>query len=514
MDIPKHYRLHSEDESHFTIHDERDGSKFKIAKKELHPAHQIKVMKMQKLNEGTDDVEPGEDGADEGVVAKAPESGAPEALKVEAEGPSDSVDLSVPTSVSGSPQTNDQAGATGTWDNAPQPQAQVQPQASPNYPTNKELEGITGEKIAGIKAEATAQEKQNTLMAKQYQKNLVDEQNYADAQAGKLAEYEKQYNNLTNDVTAAKIDPDRYWHDKKTGAKIGATLGIMLGGLSAGLTRGENPALQMLNKHIENDIEAQRLNIGNKQSLLSHNLAAQGNLTAATNATRLQMNAMAQGKLLKLAAETGNPIIAARAQQNAAELMKGTIPLRMQLSNNEIQMQLRGDVLRRLSAQGHAGAQPVDMQDLSRAGLVDKTVAEKEGAAIQKRQQAEAYVMDQVKKLDQEQRIWGNNLVPNLLNPNSYDRRNQYRAGVIQAIQSASASKRLNPEMLAIEAEPFLTKTLDTDKTREEGLNGLIGLIRSHADPTPMASHFNIPGALNSGKGNLTRKSFELGPVK
>ncbi len=54
MELPKHYSLHSENDSHFVVHDARDGKTFHIAKKELHPANQIKVMRMQKLADGGD----------------------------------------------------------------------------------------------------------------------------------------------------------------------------------------------------------------------------------------------------------------------------------------------------------------------------------------------------------------------------------------------------------------------------------------------------------------------------
>lgn len=507
MEFPKHYSLHSENDKHFVIHDGRDGSKFNIAKKDIHPAHQIKIMKMKKMYSGGESGDGGEDGPEEGVVPASLSTEAPE------QAPQEGVDLSVPTSVTPSQEPADNM-PDANPDN-PQMQAAPQPnqQQGPSYPTSDQLNSAIGANVAGVQQEASAQEKQNTAMAAQYQKNLEEQQRYGDMQNAKLAEYQSKYDDMAGQVAAGKIDPEHYMHSKGTGGKIGTAISLILGGIGAGLTHGPNQALQLLQKHIDNDIEAQKENLGNKRSLLSENLRAQGNLVSATNATRLQMSAMAQGQLMKVAAQTNNPIIAARAQQHAAGIIQSTIPARMQLANNEIQMHIRGDVLNRLRGQGQQGVPDVDMQDLARAGLVDKATAEKEGAAISKRQQAEAYLMDNVKKLDQEQTVWGKgNIVPNIANPGSYARRDQLRAGVIQAIQSASPSKRLNPEMLAIEAEPFLTKTLDSDKTREEGLNGLIGLIRSHADPTPIAAHYRLKGAIN--QGNTTRKSFDLGPVK
>lgn len=506
MDIPKHYSLHSESDSHFTIHDGRDGKTFQVAKKAIHPAHQIKIMKLKKMSEGGDVEDTGEDGAEEGVVPQSLAENSP----VEESPQPGAVDLSVPTSMTPDPSSSEQGEAQpeGQPGGNPESPQMTNPNqmAGVNYPSSSELNSDISAGVQGVEKEASAQQIQNSAMAKQYQKNMDEQQKYNQMQSDKLNQYQSQYDDMVNKVSSEKIDPEKFWHDKSTPGKISAVIGLMLGGIGAGLTHGPNQAMQMLQKRMETDIEAQKENLGTKKSLLSENLRAQGNLVSATNATRMQMAAMAQGQLLKVAAQTNNPIIAARAQQHAAAIMQGTMPARMQLANNEIQMHIRGDVLRRLSGQGQAGNQDVDMQDLARAGMVDHATAEKEGAAISKRQQAEAYVMDQVKNLDKEQTVL------NLANPSSYTRRDQFRAGVIQAIQSASASKRLNPEMLAIEAEPFLTKTFDTDKSRETGLNGLIGLIRSHADPTPMASHYGVSGAIS--KGNMTRKSFELGKVK
>lgn len=540
MEIPKHYSLHSEEDSHFVVHDKRDGKTFKVAKKGLHPAHQIKVMKLQKLAKGgeVDDTD-GEDGLEEGVAPKAlsmnsdtqdaMDFGVPsdsnyikDSTEQPAASASDQIMASFDQSVGGNPLLGGQAPVQNSpmapevspqVDQAPQPSPGEAPPEASNFPSSKELQGYVGQQVSGLKAEASAQQKQNEALAVQQQKNLDEEQKMFSMHQEKMQQFQQQYDKLSAEISSGKIDPDHYMHSRSTGQKISGAIALLLGGLSAGLTGGPNPAVQALNKHIENDIDAQKQNLGNKRSLLSENLRAQGNMDAAMNATRLQMAAMAQGKLQKVATETGNPIIQARAQQAASHILQGTIPIRAQLATSELQNTIRRDVLGRLQNQGQPGVRPVDMQDLSRAGLVDKATAEKESAAISKRQQAEAYAIDQVKKLDQEQSVFGGSFpYINPLNPESYKRADQYKAGVIQAIQNASPSKRLTPEVLAMQLEPFFTKTLDSGKTRQEGLKGILSLIRQHADPTPMASHYGVSGAI--GGKNTISKDFKMGPVK
>lgn len=52
MTFPKHYTLKKEHDRHFEIHDARDNKSFHVAKRDLHPANQIKIMRLPKFAEG------------------------------------------------------------------------------------------------------------------------------------------------------------------------------------------------------------------------------------------------------------------------------------------------------------------------------------------------------------------------------------------------------------------------------------------------------------------------------
>lgn len=518
-DLPKHYSLVDDHEKHFEIHDKRDNKRFKISKKDIHPATQIKVMRMQRFSDGTGDVEDmGDDGIDEGIkmgdanqegftpaVPPAPveQASAPEPPPGQMNNILPAISAPQPVGTGTVLASPGQEQATAPASSAPSKQSTTQSKPPEGYPTSADYKGYLQQSVNAEHALSTAQQRQNDAEVIQQQKNLAGEQKYLDDQQLKLSDYQKTYNDLWQKTMNQEIDPQKYWSSKDSHAKMRAGIGILLSGLS-GATN--NMAMDVINKNIDRDIEAQKSNLGKKQSLLAHNLAQQGNLLQATNLTRMQMQAMSEGQLKLTAAKMGNPLISARANLASSSLMQNSYPTMVSAANNDVQMQIRKEVMQRLSNKDPSGQHDVDMFDLSRAGLVDKATAEKESAAISKRQQAEAYVTDQVGKLDQEQSFM------NLANPASYSRRDQYRAGIIQAIQTASPSKRLNPEMLAVEAEPFLTKTLDNEKTRQEGLNGLLGLIRSHADPTPQASHYKINGAISGG--NTIPKGYKLGPVK
>lgn len=52
MSFPKHYTLVKEHDKHFEVHDGRDDKTFHVSKKGIHPANQIRIMKMQKYADG------------------------------------------------------------------------------------------------------------------------------------------------------------------------------------------------------------------------------------------------------------------------------------------------------------------------------------------------------------------------------------------------------------------------------------------------------------------------------
>lgn len=63
---------------------------------------------------------------------------------------------------------------------------------------------------------------------------------------------------------AQKIDPDRWWNSKSTEGKILAGIGMVLGGIGGGLAKtGRNPAMDVMNNAISQDIDAQKHDIDN-----------------------------------------------------------------------------------------------------------------------------------------------------------------------------------------------------------------------------------------------------------
>lgn len=83
---------------------------------------------------------------------------------------------------------------------------------------------------------------------------------------------------FANDVATGAIQPKTYselFADKSTLGKIGSLFGMLLAGAGSGLTKQPNVLMEMMNKEIDRDLEAQKKNVENKRSYYQLNLEHQ-----------------------------------------------------------------------------------------------------------------------------------------------------------------------------------------------------------------------------------------------
>ncbi len=83
------------------------------------------------------------------------------------------------------------------------------------------------------------------------------------------AQRDKQDLDFANDLHAGHVKPETYrslFDKKDTLGKIGTLFGLMVSGAGAGLTHQPNALMAMMDKQIQNDLEAQKTNQSNKQS--------------------------------------------------------------------------------------------------------------------------------------------------------------------------------------------------------------------------------------------------------
>ena len=165
-----------------------------------------------------------------------------------------------------------------------------------------------------------------------------------DAQATRLAEekkrYDESYTKLTTDNDALekdilddKIEPNKLLGSMSTGNRMLAGIAIALGGLSQGLSgQARNPALDQLNKFIEQDIEAQKTNMDKKRGLLATNMQKVRDLQTAENITRSQLLAVTQAEVQKAVAKAGSDEAKARGQVLLGQLKQQQDALKAEIA--------------------------------------------------------------------------------------------------------------------------------------------------------------------------------------
>lgn len=378
--LPKHYSLIKEHPDHFMVHDSRDKTAFPIAKKSLHPATQMHILRMQKFDDG---------GSVQG-------SDMPSTADFDAQALQD-YDKGMNTSPSAGP-TPDQMAARGDFSGTPQPEAPPmmetqgqpdaqqpmapQPQAgaapSPDQdleappqgaPTLQTLNRAVGQEQSANTMFAQGQMKQNEAIAKIQEQHLAFEQEALERTKANEAKWQAQNEKLANDVATQKINPDEYWEHH---SKWGAAISVLVSGIGQGLSHSNvNMAQEVINNGITRSIDAQKAELGKKQTLLSDNLRIQGDMREAEKATRLQLGAMLQGKMALVAAQTGNPMIMANMMKLNAEATRNNIPLAQSLAQAETQRQMREKLT-------HGSINP----DLNPARLVPQVVPEHHQAKV------------------------------------------------------------------------------------------------------------------------------------
>lgn len=217
---------------------------------------------------------------------------------------------------------------------------QPQPPQDDIFGTRTALEqtakGI-GEQKAGIKGAAEAASEQGAREAKTLQSGINQEQQIFNNYNKHISDLDMERKAFQQDIQQSHIDPNRVIGNMNTGQKIATGIGLILGGMGA-VAGQPNLAQEMLQKTIDRDIEAQRVNIGKKESLLNANMKQFGNLNDAMSMTRMMMTDVLSNKLKMAAAQTTDPMAKARALQEAGKLDADT-------ANNMAQLAARRSLL-------------------------------------------------------------------------------------------------------------------------------------------------------------------------
>lgn len=221
---------------------------------------------------------------------------------------------------------------------APMPSAPpVNAPATPNDPYGTQalqqstLQGLQEQK-SGILGQAGAEAAGGAAQARLLQQQAQQQKMMADEFQANLHGLNQDYSKIREAIDKQEIDPQRFLKNMTGGQKVMTAIGLILGGIGAGLGHRENPAMQFLNRQIDDDINAQRAELGKKENLLGANLRQYGNMRDATDMTRVMYNDMVSNQLKAAAARTTDPIAKARALQEIGKIDQANAPILSQIA--------------------------------------------------------------------------------------------------------------------------------------------------------------------------------------
>lgn len=209
---------------------------------------------------------------------------------------------------------------------APAQPGAVQPALNDPYGTETYYRGMEQgirEQKAGLQQQAAAESQLGQAQAAQMDAAVRQQQDAHNA-------YNSNFNALTaerqafmQDYQNQHIDPQRYLKSMSTLQRVGTAIGLILGGANA---------QQFLQHQIDNDINAQKAELGKSENLLSANIRQYGNIRDAMDMTRLMQTDIIKNQMAAEAARTADPMAKARLLQAIGQLDQQSAPILSQIA--------------------------------------------------------------------------------------------------------------------------------------------------------------------------------------
>lgn len=219
----------------------------------------------------------------------------------------------------------------------------------PNYPAPPVVPGFNGSALSAEIGDATkeiafAQNDKAAIETKALNDiALKEQQKHTDliaigAEQKKLLDTRNATEEaLFNETRNAKIDPAHFFQGKETYQKVLAGIGMLLSGAGSGLTGQPNMAMDVINRAIDRDIDAQKANLANKRNLLSYHLQKTDSLLNATNLTKATMLEATAASIEARSSQMKSDLAGPQHRLEVQQARQQAAALRGQVSLQEIQ---------------------------------------------------------------------------------------------------------------------------------------------------------------------------------
>lgn len=225
----------------------------------------------------------------------------------------------------------------------PQGQPSMAPQQAPDPFGLKTKQGIMESAVSmgekGLRGQTTAEVELAKAQEDIAAKKLAAEKALQEKHSAEFQAIKAEYDSVLEDYKAGRLNPNQYMEEMDTGSKILTAISVALGGMAQGFGVSENPGLAFLNRQIDRNIEAQKANLGKKQSLLSAYMQKFNNLEDATKMTRLINEGYYASLMEQQIAKIKQPLVKAQGMQKMAEYKMGLAEQMSALARKQALMQ-------------------------------------------------------------------------------------------------------------------------------------------------------------------------------
>lgn len=223
--------------------------------------------------------------------------------------------------------------------------APTAPQSAPNDPYSAMSAGM-GATIGGVKLGLEGLDQQAAATAAMGNQQAGAYAQQVKALQSMQSHYQQEYDNATKesnqaikDIQDQHIDYNRYLGNMSTGSRIATGIGVLLGGAAQGLNGGSNAALDFLKDNISRDVETQKAQLGQKQTLYSAYLNKFKNSHDATAMTQAIMGMQTIAQINQAASKAQGPLAIAAMNQAKGKIYTDVVaPATQKLAMNQVML--------------------------------------------------------------------------------------------------------------------------------------------------------------------------------
>lgn len=296
-----------------------------------------------------------------------------------------------------------------------------------------------------------------------------------------------------NQMKTGMIHPNQYLENMSVPQKIATAIGLIAGGIGGGLTHQENPAAKFLNEQINRDVEAQKANLGQGNTLLEMNIKKYGSYMAGLNVTNAILKEKQAMEMVNMAQQAKSPIEQQRlmnaANQTRVEAIQKIAPLAQQQAMFEFITK-------------HPNMEPsLKVRAMSAAGMMPEQDAKSIYGEIEKAKQIEQLRQDSKQTYNNINDLWGRGLM-------SPARRSAERDLLAGKIQKASEGRYNFEASQQIADSMYPARAEGADTTRAK-----LGLIDKFYDSFRNESVGPAYGiTIPKGHVSTTHRNKQAGP--